>query len=106
MGQAPAKNAHDPERSLMSSEVAARVLSHKTKVTSLPSATATAPECPQDQNYCYEQNNRPNPKKNQDAVLVHQHIHATLSVETIESANDPGQRSRSCLVNCSGRSLG
>ena len=33
--------------------------------------TQPAPECPQDQNYCYEQRNRPNPKKNQDPVLVH-----------------------------------
>ena len=42
VGQAPAKNAHGRRTQLMSSEAAARVLSRKTKVTSLPPANATS----------------------------------------------------------------
>jgi|SRR6516165_4547222 hypothetical protein len=50
-----------------------------------------SPQCPQDQNYCYQNNNRTNSEKNQDTVLVHQNVHTTLRVEAIESANDRGQ---------------
>src|SRR4051794_13604231 len=64
--------------------------------------TQPAPERPQDQNYCYEQNNHPNPKKNQNAVLVHQQVHAALSVETIESADDPGQGQQVLLAQLKG----